>query len=63
MAGIDRVSVSRMSLWAIEWSPGSRCEHLNGTGSIEIQSEVDVGDQFEVEGLQHFRQMDAVDRI
>ena len=55
LAGIDRVSVSRMSLWAIEWSPGSRCEHLNGTGSIEIQSEVDVGDQFEVEGLQHAR--------
>ena len=55
LLGIDRVAVSSIGQWAIEWTPGSRCEHLNGTGSIEIQSEADVGDQFEVEGVQHAR--------
>ena len=55
LSGIDRVAVNRLSQWAIEWTPGSRCEHLNGTGSIEIQSEADIGDQFEVEGIQHAR--------
>ena len=55
LLSIDRVAVSSMGQWAIEWTPGSRCEHLNGTGSIEIQSETDVGDQFEVEGVQHAR--------
>jgi len=53
--GIDRVAVNALGPWAIDWTPGSRCEHLSGTGSIEIQSDVDVGDQFEVEGLQHAR--------
>jgi hypothetical protein len=55
LTGIDRVAVNRLGQWAIEWTPGSRCEHLVGTGSIEIQAEVDIGHQFEVEGLQHAR--------
>ena len=53
--GIDRVSMNMMNQWAIDWAPGSRCERLSGTATIEIQSEVDVGDQFEVEGEQHVR--------
>ncbi len=55
LSGIDRVAVNALGQWAIDWTPGSRCENLSGTGSIEIQSEVDVGDQFEVEGIQHAR--------
>ena len=55
LSGIDRVAVSTLSQWAIEWTPGSRCENLTGTGTVEIQSEVDTGDQFEVEGVQHAR--------
>lgn len=55
LSGIDRVSVSTLNQWAIEWTPGSRCENLNGTGSVEVQSGADIGDQFEVEGVQHVR--------
>ena len=55
LSGIDRVAVSTLTQWAIEWTPGSRCENLVGTGTVEIQSETDIGDQFEVEGTQHAR--------
>ena len=55
LEGIDRVSMNMMNQWAIDWAPGSRCERLSGTATIEVQSEVDVGDQFEVEGEQHVR--------
>ena len=55
LSGIDRVAVSTLNQWAIEWTPGSRCENLVGTGTVEIQTEVDIGDQFEVEGAQHAR--------
>jgi hypothetical protein len=55
LSGIDRVAVSTLNQWAIEWTPGSRCENLSGTGSVEVQSEADIGDQFEVEGVQHVR--------
>jgi hypothetical protein len=53
--GIDRLAMNTIGQWAIDWTPGSRCERFSGTASIELQSDVDVGSQFEVEGNQHAR--------
>ena len=55
LAGVGHISVSTLSQWMIEWTPGSRCEGIAGTARLEIQSEIDLGDQYEVEGLQHAR--------
>jgi hypothetical protein len=55
LGGVDQVSVSRLGQWAIEWTEGSACERLRDTASILIQSEVDLGRQYEVEGDQHAR--------
>lgn len=53
--GTDRITVTQLSKWAIEWAPGSACELFEGTASVELQREADLGGQFEVEGLQHLR--------
>ena len=55
LSGVGHIAVSALNQWMIDWTPGSRCENIRGTASVEIQSEIDLGDQFEVEGLQHAR--------
>ena len=55
LSGVGHISIGTLTQWMIDWTPGSRCDAIPGTASIEIQSEVDLGDQYEVEGLQHAR--------
>jgi hypothetical protein len=55
LSGVGHIAISELSQWMIDWTPGSRCENISGTASLEIQSDIDLGDQFEVEGLQHAR--------
>ena len=55
LSGVGHISVSELNQWMINWTPGSRCQTIAGTAGLEIQSDIDLGDQFEVEGLQHAR--------
>ena len=55
LGGVNQVPVNQLSQWIIEWSPESRCVGLTGSASLLIQSEIDLGNQFEVEGFQHAR--------
>lgn len=55
LGGVDQVSVSRLGQWAIEWTEGSACDGLRNTASLLIQSDLDLGLQYEVEGDQHAR--------
>ena len=55
LAGVGHISIGQLNQWMIDWTPGSRCSGIPSSATLEIQSEVDLGDQFEVEGLQHAR--------
>ena len=55
LTSVGHISIGQLSQWMIDWTPGSRCSGIPSSATIAIQSDIDLGDQLEVEGLQHAR--------
>jgi hypothetical protein len=55
LAAGEYLAISQISSWSVDWSTEAGCREFGESATIEIQSEIDLGTQSEVEGLQHAR--------